>query len=139
MLRATIPLVDGPVHEALDQAACGIAPDGYQKRMGHVLLALHNAFYHLASGIDVETALIRTVSAGGDTDTNAAITGALLGACQGRAAFPTRWTMKVLTCRPDDELPVHWPRPEIYWPDDLIDLAEALLLSQARYRTTQET
>ena len=42
----------------------------------------------------------RTVGAGGDTDTNAAIAGALLGAAAGRAAWPVRWTMPVLHLPP---------------------------------------
>jgi ADP-ribosylglycohydrolase/fructose-1,6-bisphosphatase/inositol monophosphatase family enzyme len=125
----------GPVHDALRQAEAGDAPQDFMHDMGWVLLALRNAFYHLAAGTDAETALIRTASAGGDTDTNAAIVGALLGASWGRAAFPPRWAMKVLTCRPDVGLPNHHPRPEEYWPDDLIDLAEALLLSQPRFRS----
>jgi hypothetical protein len=36
--------------------------------------------------------------------------------------------MPVLTCRPDPGLHVRRPRPEAYWPDDLVDLTEALLL-----------
>jgi ADP-ribosylglycohydrolase/fructose-1,6-bisphosphatase/inositol monophosphatase family enzyme len=119
---------------ALRQATQGVAPDNMQHQMGLVLLALQNAFYHLAAGTDAESALIRTVGAGGDTDTNAAIAGALLGAAQGRSAFPPRWPMAVLTCRPDVGLPNHRPRPETYWPDDLIDLAEALVMAQPRYR-----
>ncbi len=57
-----------------------------------------------------------------------AIAGALLGAADGRSALPVRWTMPVLTCRPDPGLRVRRPRPEEYWPDDLLDLTEALLL-----------
>jgi hypothetical protein len=132
-------MTDGPVREVLEQAASGVAPCGFQARMGQALLSLHNAFYCLISGTDVETALIRTVSAGGDTDTNASVAGALLGACHGRAAFPARWAMKVLTSRPEAGLPEASPRPEHYWPDDLIDLAEALLLSQPRFGLQLET
>ena len=142
MLRAAEEVAAGEggadVRRTLRRAIAGEAPADYMTSMGWVLLALHNAFWHLASGADVETALIRTVAAGGDTDTNAAIAGALLGTCQGRAAFPPRWTMKVLTCRPDPGLGARQPRPEEYWPDDLIELAEALLLSQPRFRTGQE-
>ncbi len=97
------------------------------ERPGHVLTALGHAFHHLVVGTDPETALIRVIGAGGDTDTNAAVTGALLGAAWGRAALPVRWVMPVLTCRPDPGLAVARPRPDIYWTDDLIDLAEALL------------
>jgi hypothetical protein len=76
----------------------------------------------------MEDALIETVGRGGDTDTNAAIVGALLGAADGRASLPVRWAMPVLTCRPDADLHPARPRPDDYWPDDLLDLTEALLL-----------
>lgn len=113
----------------LEQARAGQPPAEYQDQMGWVLIALGNAFFHLAAGTDAETALIRTVGAGGDTDTNAAIAGALLGAADGRLGFPPRWVMPVLTCRPDAGLAISRPRPDIYWTDDLVDLAEALLTS----------
>jgi ADP-ribosyl-[dinitrogen reductase] hydrolase len=118
------------VQHALRQASSGVAPDDYQHQMGWVLIALQNAFLHLASGTGTEAALIQTVGCGGDTDTNAAIAGALLGAADGRRALPMRWVMPVLTCRPDSGLCVRRPRPEEYWPDDLLDLTEALLLSR---------
>ena len=107
------------------QAALRTCPG--DDHIGYVLLALGIAFQHLRQGTPVEDALIRTVGLGGDTDTTAAITGALLGAAQGRTAFPLRWTMPVLTCRPDAGLGVTRPRPDPYWADDLIDIAEALL------------
>jgi ADP-ribosylglycohydrolase len=138
MLREAVRVAEAAggeaVRDVLRQAESGVAPANFLHQAGWVLLALHTAFFHLAAGTDAETALIRTASAGGDTDTNAAIAGALLGACQGRDAFPPRWVMPVLTCRPDVGLPNDRPRPEAYWPDDLIDLAEALLLSQPRFR-----
>ena len=108
-----------------------MAPGDFQHQMGWVLIALQNAFFHLAAGTAVEPALIETVGQGGDTDTNAAIAGALLGAADGRASLPVRWVMPVLTCRPDPELHPARPRPDEYWPDDLLDLTEALLLSRA--------
>jgi ADP-ribosylglycohydrolase len=112
---------------ALDKAADGVSPADFQHQMGWVLTALGNAFFHLAATQNPVEALVRTVSAGGDTDTNAAVTGALLGAAEGRNAWPVRWILPVLTCRPDAGLGVARPRPEEYWPDDLVDLAEALL------------
>jgi ADP-ribosylglycohydrolase len=112
----------------LDQAAGGAPPADFQQQMGWVLTALHNAFFHLATTPDPVEALVQTVGAGGDTDTNAAIVGALLGAATGRRAWPVSMSLPVLTCRPDAGLAgVARPRPEEYWPDDLIDLAEALL------------
>jgi ADP-ribosyl-[dinitrogen reductase] hydrolase len=119
---------------ALRQAAAGVLPEDFQRQMGWVLIALQNAFYHLAAGSAVEQALIQTVGSGGDTDTNAAIAGALLGAADGRTSLPTRWVMPVLTCRPDPGLHPARPRPDEYWADDLLDLTEALLLRRGLLR-----
>ena len=41
--------------------------------------------------INLEGALIALVGAGGDTDTNAAVAGAVLGARYGASAIPQRW------------------------------------------------
>ncbi|PPQ27988.1 inositol monophosphatase family protein [Rhodopila globiformis] len=116
-----------PVVRVLQEAASGVGPAEFQRQMGWVLIALQNAFHHLAAGTALGPALVETVGRGGDTDTNAAIAGALLGAADGRASFPVRWLLPVLTCRPDPALHGKRPRPEAYWPDDLLDLAEALL------------
>jgi hypothetical protein len=69
-----------------------------------------------------------TVMRGGDTDTNAAIAGALLGAAYGRNALPQQWVEKILTCRPKaGEVNVRQPRPECFWPVDAPDLARSLV------------
>lgn len=102
-------------------------PTDFQHQMGWVVTAFFNAFHWLMRGASLEAAVIWTVSAGGDTDTNAAICGALLGAVQGRDAIPLQWRNAVLTCRPVAAAGVHHPRPAGYWPDDALDLAEALL------------
>jgi len=94
---------------------------------GWVLIALQSAFHQLFSASSVEEALVATVGAGGDTDTNAAIAGALLGAAQGREAFPSRWILPLLACRPLAVAGAQRPRPIAYWPDDALDLAEALV------------
>jgi fructose-1,6-bisphosphatase/inositol monophosphatase family enzyme len=57
-----------------------------------------------------------------------ALAGALLGATSGRQAFPARDGLALLACRPDVALGVTRPRPDAVWPDDVVDLAEALLL-----------
>ena len=43
------------------------------------------------AGLDLQVSLVRAVQAGGDTDTVAAIAGALLGARWGATALPLRW------------------------------------------------
>jgi ADP-ribosyl-[dinitrogen reductase] hydrolase len=93
-----------------------------------VLIALQNAFFHLARSSFEET-LVKTVGCGGDTDTNAAIAGALVGAAGGREAIPARWIRPVLACRPLVEAGAPRPRPMPCWPDDVLELAEALLLA----------
>ena len=139
VLRVAMETARGsdPVAAALGNAASGRVPITFEADAGSALLSLHTAFYHLAAGTNLEAALIHTVGQGGDTDTNAAITGALLGAVQGRSAIPVRWAMPVLTCRPDAGRPDAGrpdagfagghPRPDVYWCDDITDLAEALL------------
>jgi fructose-1,6-bisphosphatase/inositol monophosphatase family enzyme len=53
---------------------------------------------------------------------------ALLGAALGRRAFTAQQSLAVMACRPDVALGVARPLPDTLWPDDAIDLAEALLL-----------
>jgi len=117
-----------PVLHALGVAQDSGFPDDYISDMGWVLIAFQNAFAHLAASHDAENALIQTVGRGGDTDTNAAIAGALLGAANGCMAFPARWRLPVLACRPLAKLGARQPRPAEYWPADLPRLAEALVI-----------
>ncbi|HEY5635368.1 MAG TPA: inositol monophosphatase family protein [Burkholderiales bacterium] len=123
---------DGPAREAIEAGAAGEPPADFQRHQGWVCVALQNAFYRLLHSPSLEVGLIDTVGAGGDTDTNAAIAGALLGAAHGRAAFPLRWVLPVLACRALAEAGAKKPRPEAYWPDDALELAEALLRAGAR-------
>ncbi len=102
-------------------------PPEFQHQMGWVLTAFQNAFFELMSGKSLRDAVVDTVAQGGDTDTNAAICGALLGACQGREAVPQQWRNAVLTCRSVKAEGVRHPRPKNYWPDDALELAETLL------------
>ena len=95
-----------------------------------MLIALQNALFQLQRGATVEDALVATVGKGGDSDTNAAITGALLGAADGRGAIPPCWVMPVQACRPHESLGALRPRPMTYWPDDLATIAEALLAAR---------
>jgi ADP-ribosyl-[dinitrogen reductase] hydrolase len=114
---------------AVIQHAAGAPPRDYLSQQGWVLIALHNAFFQLLNAATLEAGLVATVRKGGDTDTNAAICGALLGAVHGRAAIPAQWQSMVLSCRPMPGQPnVRQPRPAIYWPTDALVLAERLLL-----------
>jgi ADP-ribosyl-[dinitrogen reductase] hydrolase len=58
---------------------------------GYVIHCVEIAFWFAAHDRTLEDALIYLAQAGGDTDTNAAVTGALLGARYGVAGVPPRW------------------------------------------------
>ncbi len=112
------------------QRAAQSPPADYLNKQGWVLIALQNAFYQLLHAPSLEEGVVRTVMAGGDTDTNAAIAGALLGAVHGRDAIPLQWRRLVLSCRPASGVPaVRRPRPRAFWPVDVLELAERLLLA----------
>jgi len=76
----------------------------------------------------VEEAIVDTIRRGGDTDTSAAICGALLGAVHGRESIPQRWVDCLLACKPKaGSARVKRPRPQCYWPVDVLELASQLL------------
>lgn len=105
-------------------------PDGdlSGSKQGWVRIAFRNALWQLLHAPDLESGIINTVMRGGDTDTTAAICGALLGAVYGRDAVPLRWCEAILSCRPEAGRPgVCQPRPECYWPMDCLELAAQLL------------
>lgn len=115
-----------PVRSALASARAGAMPD-FTTHPGHVVVALQNAFLQLRRAASLEEALVETVGGGGDTDTNAAIAGALLGAVHGAGAVPRRWKAAVLSCWPKASAPeVKRPRPPSCWPVDALVLAERL-------------
>jgi ADP-ribosylglycohydrolase len=121
-------------------AAARHAPPAYEHNQGHVLIALQNAFYQALHAATLEDGVVATVMGGGDTDTNAAIAGALLGALQGARAVPTQWQRMVLTCRPRQGAPgVQQPRPPVFWPIDALQVAEQLLVAGVRYAQTHAT
>ncbi len=71
----------------------------YYPQSGWVEIAFQCAYYWLLHAKDYPSALCRVVNRGGDPDTNAAITGALLGAVYGRCGIPREWQNEVLCCR----------------------------------------
>jgi ADP-ribosylglycohydrolase/fructose-1,6-bisphosphatase/inositol monophosphatase family enzyme len=118
---------DPTVVDALERAPHS-APECEGEHMGFVLIALQNAFHELLHAPSVEEGVVRTVRRGGDTDTNAAIAGALLGAVHGRDGVPAQWRRMVLSCRPAPFHAAH-PRPLTFWPADVYELAERLLVA----------
>lgn len=102
------------VEEAVARAVADAPPiSGHQ---GHVLVALHNAFYQLLRRSGAERAIVETVMLGGDTDTNAAIAGALTGAVHGLASIPDTWLDMMRAVRPAPGSGAAHVRPPRYWP-----------------------
>ncbi|MBU8870740.1 MAG: ADP-ribosylglycohydrolase family protein [Gemmatimonadales bacterium] len=120
-------VVDGSILEVIARAE-NEPPEDFMVQQGWVMKAFQNALFQLLHTPSLEEGVVDTVGRGGDTDTNAAICGALMGAVYGRAQIPGQWEKCILSCRPnafDKEVPK--PRPEVFWPVDALELAEALL------------
>jgi ADP-ribosylglycohydrolase len=119
--------VEPALLHAVEQAVHA-PPIDFVAQQGWVLIAFQNALWQLLHAPSLEEGVVGTVMRGGDTDTNAAICGALLGAVHGRSAVPAQWQDCVLNCRPDAGRPgVHRPRPACFWPVDALELAARLL------------
>jgi len=63
---------------------------------GYVVHCVEIAFWFVMHDRTLEEALMYLAQAGGDTDTNAAVAGALLGARYGEAALPPRWVQQLV-------------------------------------------
>ena len=83
-----------------------IGLDGWD--MGFTLKAMQVALWCADRAADFEEALIAVVNAGGDTDTNGAVAGAVLGARFGLDAIPRRWRDQVAELRADREAMEVW-------------------------------
>ena len=116
--------VDDAISERIEEAKTRRPPE-YSRQMGWVLTAFQNALYELLHAPTLEEGVIATVHCGGDTDTNGAICGALLGAVYGRETIPRQWEERIPACRPSVE--TTQPRPEEYWPHDALRLAGKLV------------
>ncbi|MEV8094490.1 ADP-ribosylglycohydrolase family protein [Kitasatospora sp. NPDC085879] len=119
-LPDTLAAVD-PEHR--ERYATVLAPDWHPSLAtefnGAVWPCLGSAVWALRTTSDFEAALRAAVDLGGDTDTVAAVTGALAGAVYGLAAVPDRWTE-----------PLHVPLPgsagRVLRLPELLDLAHRL-------------
>jgi len=61
-------------------------------KMGYIGIAFQNAFFQLMKPNNTfKISMINTILIGGDTDTNACISGALYGACYGVNTIPINW------------------------------------------------
>jgi len=88
--------------------------------MGFVRVAFRLAFWELLHAHSFEAGLLDVVNRGGDSDTNGAIAGSLLGSLYGYSAIPPRWIQTVLECRPGG------PFDTIYHPKEFINLLNLL-------------
>jgi ADP-ribosylglycohydrolase/protein-tyrosine phosphatase len=120
--EAGAPDVLAALNDIARQPECDGASQGW------VLIALRNAFHVLLHEPSFEEALVKTVMAGGDADTNGCIAGALLGAFHGLDAIPRRWIVTVLACRTS--------RGPTYQTTDALTLADTLLERGAATRST---
>jgi ADP-ribosylglycohydrolase len=89
--------------------------------MGYVRVAFRLAFWYLHHVASFEAALIDCVNRGGDSDTNGAIAGALLGSLYGMNAVPQRWRDLVLSAQPGGS---HGPLTVKYHPKYLVSLVK---------------
>jgi ADP-ribosyl-[dinitrogen reductase] hydrolase len=89
---------------------------------GFVRVSFRLAFWHLLHAPSFEAALIDAVNRGGDADTNAAISGALLGAYHGADAIPARWSAPVLAALSDR---AGHPLRDLYHPRVLLSALDA--------------
>jgi ADP-ribosyl-[dinitrogen reductase] hydrolase len=78
----------------VDEAGRSRPIDGPDR--GFALFTAGIALQVAGEGLGFEEGLRRVVGLGGDTDTNAAVTGALLGALHGREALPGAWLEKLV-------------------------------------------
>jgi ADP-ribosylglycohydrolase len=110
------------VHIWLEDAAIGKLPDG-QPSMGFVRIAFIHAFHHMLRSTPYIDALQSVLGYGGDTDTNACIVGALVGARIGITGVPPNMIDAVLRC----DTAKGRPRPAWLSTWDALDIARKIL------------
>jgi ADP-ribosyl-[dinitrogen reductase] hydrolase len=71
------------------------------KGIGYVMIAFVYSFFYLKLELSYEEAVKRSLLLGGDTDTNAAIVGGMMGAYHGIDAIHVNWRNKVLNSHYD--------------------------------------
>lgn len=102
--------VDSTVINSLETTAHRLAHSDEYK--DPELFVFHNAFYELLHSESMEKTI---------REARSPITGAFVGALQGRESIPREWRQLVLSCRPQS-------RPQYTWTIDLLTLTELLLL-----------
>ena len=105
----------------LQDAQTGQLPAFYPMA-GFVRIGFTHAFFHLLAESTLDQALRATLAGGGDTDTNACIVGALIGALNGVEAIPHSLIEGVVQC----DTRLGHARPEWLQAGDVLDLATRL-------------
>ena len=94
-VRIGLPHVDAAYWTPLLDEAQTVPPSHYSSNNGWVVSALLAAWSSLHRTTSLRAALITAVGGGGDTDTVAAITGALGGAAYGASTIPFAWRRRL--------------------------------------------
>jgi ADP-ribosyl-[dinitrogen reductase] hydrolase len=89
--RALVEAIHRVPRESQDDLPITVAGEA-----GYVVHCVEIAFWFVMHDRTLEDALVYLAQAGGDTDTNAALAGALLGARYGEAALPPRWLQQLV-------------------------------------------
>jgi ADP-ribosyl-[dinitrogen reductase] hydrolase len=88
-----------PLREAIHRVPRegeGDLPIAVEGEAGYVVHCVEIAFWFVTHDRTLEEALIFLAQAGGDTDTNAAVAGGLLGARYGEAGLPPQWVEQII-------------------------------------------
>lgn len=98
--------------------------------IGHVKHAFTLAIYFLRNNETYENSILKTLLKGGDTDTNAAIVGALIGTLHGASSIPNYMKDPVLMFNVDDseldDNKIGYSRPNIYNSSNILALTKYL-------------
>jgi len=96
----------------------------YYPAVGFAKIAFTHAFRHLYLGTKYLEAIRETLNGGGDTDTNAAIVGGLIGAAEGFDAIPKEIRNCVIKC---DTMNGPKKRPSFLYPNNLLEIIPQIL------------
>ena len=119
--------VDKRIIRTIDQALF-MPPTQAEMSDLSVLGCFQNAIWQLLYAQDYLDGMLDTLTRGGDTANNAAVAGALLGACYGVAEVPDSLRNAITHCRPlKGQFGVLQPRPECCWANEVEYLAEQIL------------
>jgi ADP-ribosylglycohydrolase len=119
--------VDKRIIRTIDQALF-MPPTEIEGSDTPVLACFQNAIWQLLYAQDYLDGILDTTKRGGDTANNAAVAGALLGACYGVAEVPELLRNAITHCRPlKGQFGVRQPRPECCWANEVEYLTEQIL------------